>query len=45
MKIIYTNISPTTNAYTNFNHIFYLKKQKPQNPRILQKNIQPMGFL
>jgi len=30
MKIIYTNISPTTNAYTNFNHIFYLKKQKPQ---------------
>ena len=30
MKVIYTNISPTTNAYTNFNHIFYLKKQKPQ---------------
>lgn len=30
MKIIYTNISPITNAYTNINHIFYLKKQKPQ---------------
>ena len=30
MKIIYTNISPVTKAYTNFNHIFYLKKQKPQ---------------
>ncbi|MBS3087295.1 hypothetical protein J4226_01760 [Candidatus Pacearchaeota archaeon] len=29
MKIIYTNISPATNAYTNFNHIFYLKKQNP----------------
>jgi len=30
MKIIYTNISPVTKAYTNFQHIFYLKKQKPQ---------------
>jgi hypothetical protein len=30
MKIIYTNLSPITNAYTNFNHIFYLKKQNPQ---------------
>jgi len=30
MKIIYTNISPVTNSYTNINHIFYLKKQKPQ---------------
>ena len=30
MKILYTNISPVTNAYTNLNHIYYLKKQKPQ---------------
>ncbi len=30
MKIIYTNISPITNAYTNLNHIFHLKKQNPQ---------------
>ncbi|MBU0958744.1 MAG: hypothetical protein KKB31_02235, partial [Nanoarchaeota archaeon] len=30
MKIIYTNISPVTNTYTNINHIFYLMKQKPQ---------------
>jgi len=30
MKIIYTNISPINNAYTNLNHIFYLKNQKPQ---------------
>ncbi|NPE26702.1 winged helix-turn-helix transcriptional regulator [Methanococcoides sp. SA1] len=30
MKIIYTNISPATSAYTNFNHIFYLKKHNPQ---------------
>ncbi len=30
MKIIYTNISPVTKAYTNFQHIFYLKKHKPQ---------------
>lgn len=30
MKIIYSNISPITNAYTNINHIFYLKKQNPQ---------------
>ena len=30
MKIIYTNISPITNSYTNINHIFYLKNQKPQ---------------
>lgn len=30
MKIIYTNISPVTNAYTNINHIYYLKKQNPK---------------
>ena len=30
MKILYTNISPITNAYTNINHLFYLKKQNPQ---------------
>ena len=30
MKIIYTNISPITKAYTNINHFFYLKKQNPQ---------------
>ncbi|MEK6891114.1 MAG: hypothetical protein AABX03_03160, partial [Nanoarchaeota archaeon] len=30
MKIIYTNISPINNAYTNLNHIFYLKKHNPQ---------------
>lgn len=30
MKILYTNISPITNAYTNINHIFYLKSQNPQ---------------
>ncbi len=30
MKILYTNISPITNAYTNINHLFYLKNQKPQ---------------
>ena len=30
MKIIYTNLSPISNAYTNFNHLFYLKKQNPQ---------------
>ena len=30
MKIIYTNISPVTNAYTNLNHIYYLKKQNPK---------------
>jgi predicted transcriptional regulator len=30
MKIIYTNISPVTKAYTNLHHIFYLKKHKPQ---------------
>ena len=30
MKIIYTNISPVTNTYTNINHIFYLAKHKPQ---------------
>ena len=27
MKTVYTNISPITNAYTNFNHIFYLKNK------------------
>ena len=30
MKIIYTNLSPINNAYTNLNHIFYLAKHKPQ---------------
>src|SRR5688572_15002660 len=30
MKILYTNISPITNAYTNINHLFYLKSQNPQ---------------
>lgn len=30
MKIIYTNLSPINNAYTNLNHLFYLKKQNPQ---------------
>jgi len=30
MKIIYTNLSPINNAYTNLNHLFYLKNQKPQ---------------
>jgi hypothetical protein len=30
MKILYTNLSPITNAYTNLNHIFEIKKQKPQ---------------
>lgn len=30
MKIIYTNISPVTNSYTNINHLFHLKKQNPQ---------------
>ena len=30
MKIIYANISPITNAYTNIQHLFYLKDQKPQ---------------
>jgi len=25
MNTVYTNISPVTNAYTNFNHFFYLK--------------------
>jgi predicted transcriptional regulator len=30
MKIIYTNLSPINNAYTNLNHLFYLKKQSPQ---------------
>jgi len=30
MKIVYTNISPVTNAYTNINHILDLKKQSPQ---------------
>jgi len=30
MKIIFTNISPITKSYTNINHIYYLKKQKPQ---------------
>ena len=30
MKIIYTNISPVTNAYTNINHIYHLKKQNPK---------------
>lgn len=30
MKIIYTNLSPINNAYTNLNHIFYLAKQNPQ---------------
>jgi len=25
MKSVYTNISPVTNAYTNFNHVVYLK--------------------
>jgi len=34
MKIVYTNISPVTKAYTNFQHIFYLKKQKPQKAYI-----------
>jgi len=34
MKIIYTNISPVTSAYTNLNHIFYLKKQNPQKAYI-----------
>ncbi len=29
MKIIYTNISPVTISYTNINHFFQLKKQKP----------------
>ena len=28
--IIYTNISPVTKAYTNINHIYYLKKQAPK---------------
>ncbi|GAG31220.1 unnamed protein product, partial [marine sediment metagenome] len=28
--IIYTNISPVTKAYTNINHIYYLKKQNPK---------------
>ncbi len=26
MRTVYTNISPITNAYTNINHFFYLKK-------------------
>lgn len=30
MKVIYTNITPVTKAYTNFQHIFYLKNHKPQ---------------
>lgn len=30
MKIIYTNISAVTNAYTNLNHIYYLQKQNPK---------------
>ncbi|MAF36219.1 hypothetical protein CL622_03830, partial [archaeon] len=30
MKRIYSNISPITKAYTNLNHIFYLKAQNPQ---------------
>lgn len=34
MKIIYTNLSPINNAYTNLNHIFYLKKQNPQKAYI-----------
>lgn len=29
MKIIYTNISPVSAAYTNLNHIYYLNKLKP----------------
>ncbi len=34
MKIIYTNLSPISNAYTNLNHIFELKKQNPQKAYI-----------
>ena len=30
MKLLYTNVSPVTKAYTNINHVFHLKKQKPQ---------------
>lgn len=30
MKILYTNLSPINNAYTNLNHLFHLKKQNPQ---------------
>ena len=34
MKIIYTNLSPINNAYTNLNHIFHLKNQNPQKTYI-----------
>lgn len=34
MKIVYTNLSPINNAYTNLNHIFHLKKQNPQKAYI-----------
>jgi hypothetical protein len=31
MNIVYTNISPITKAYTNLNHVFYLKNEARAN--------------